>query len=1138
MSRRQDDRPSLLSSASASEQQAATEAEGAELAGRALDAQSMGQQLLRPGSAGSGGQGNPSGPVGRRRAKGDRPQSGSPGANRATPTRLQARQTTTDCQGHCLPDDKLRLRHTNSELGSPQPNKVQQQQQPQSPKRHQQVRPDQVETNSASTSNAIGRPRSATEITDHTNVASFASMGRTKTTRVRINSTSEQIQDPNWLIRMSEELEQSQHIRKNHLKYLHQKLKSTITGAGSGTSHSVLASPEALKLPCSLQATPVKMPVSILKQRNSSTPTKAQQQQRQDQPEQIRTPKRSPTLASAAQAIQARPPGASQRVARAANVKALRQSPGQSAGQVSPISPNLSVQQAAPGPELAPVHVMSEETSRIAPKPMPICADGQVKVSGWKRNNLLAKTLSHFDEIRGNQRPVFVPTKIKLPTEVASVAPQMGSLSPVAQRPAPQVRGQAGGSNKFADLVREAISKKSLLVPGETAQPILQAKRTSDGEAKGLAVSTSTLDGVKEFRPLSADGANQQSPSNQPIGSKQLRSSSACASAANGGAGQGQSRQQVIGSPNWRQGQSNPPAQNVTAQLMSQFLSASAQQSNQLPESGSSSTRDFKLQHKNNQVLQNLRRQSNELQASLKPALSDESPTSLKSSAKGQPTSPAHMKDWKRLTGKLALLTNSRSGSTKSAKNLQVTGLSGWANAPLRLTISNQESGAAYANQCEGLQRRGSSQQQLKVPGEASNELEPQPGRKLSSSSMVVQPVSRDHGTGNQGARSSHSAASSPLLRVNEPPNGRRSSDSEAHRAPASSSGSSSSASVHSGFRAPVVVHRNDLLQLLQVTSSGGSLNLLEGGTGANIGRSNESSERSSARSSPRDRHSLQLGESDLAKETGEKLKRDYVASNKQPAPLGSSNSLNRTTQSESADFATLSSPKELPAEEGALANVGGGPEVRVQGKGEPPIGEESRKGELAAEGEIEGATKTRSPITSGTDLSWVVKKTSKVAFFQQKLRKMRWMSKQQKSNAILAQQKAANINYGAKQEESEEALGSAREEGGSLGASENSEHLGAAGCLDRDVFMDPTLIGDAIEIFLRSTMQTKSASSSSAALEPASPLLADGHGLGGKVKTNSESKANTGGVDGEGSGRLIRARQEREEMGGDGLVS
>lgn len=921
---------------------------------------------------------------------------------------------------------------------------------------------------------------------------------RAKTTRVRINSTSEQIQDPNWLIRMSQELElQRQQQKRGHLKALHRKLKSTlantISGGGGGNGGDPSMSPAAaattsvggggpahLQSP-SLPATPTKMPVSILKQRKHAAAATA------TAPGQVggaaalgATSARSPARKSPV------PPAGQQAAASSSATRPTsqvqRDRPAKHAAPSKSIIDDSArpASAAATSSQLASSQQLSDKPDQAAPTIKPICADGQVKVSGWKRNNLLAKTLSHFDEIRGNQRPVFVPTKIKLP-------PTEAGLSGGQQQLGVAGGGGSGRPTKFAEIVREAVSKKKLLASGAGsrahAEPsaicsLLQqqqaaSKRASSGSDhsfRGADLGPAEPDSAAAHRCLSAD--EQHAAVQQEKQHHQVRSSSAAGSPPNGASTriQRQHQHQAGRAPS-RQGAQTPLGQLQISQLLSQqqhspaaatpAASAISQQ-----QASPSSSRQFKLQLKNNQVLQNLRRQSNEVLQAQAHAHAD-----AEAAAGSHQLASSHLKDWKRLAGKLALLTGGGGGSARHAtsgsspistsnRNL-LSVLSGnqqhqhqllvHGQAPLRLTVSNEEQSTS------GQARRASRQLQLPSSPAASTASAGEQARKLSSSSMVVQPVSssRRQLQIEQEASSCLANAGFDLQEQEQEKRLRRSSDSEAYR-----NSQPNLASRHLGAAKPlagsqqetsrndfeqanspiarpaIVVNRNDLLQLLQVTAGGG-------GGESSLLAPTAAADRCAAGGNLRTQ-----SDSGVA---------PPAAAAAREADFGSSKSVD-TLLMEAAPLSA--EPQRLKRRPGDImqrdisaeaSNLSASPS---HDEGSPLFGA-AITGERQAD-EAPHSEQQQPQQPPAADLSWVVRQTSKVAFFQQKLRKMRWHSKQQQQQ----QQPTVETTKKSKQQP---AAGDGDE-------SDERRRASAAKC--GDVFMDPELIGDAIEIFLRSTMQ------------------------------------------------------------------
>lgn len=707
---------------------------------------------------------------------------------------------------------------------------------------------------------------------------------RVKITRVRINSTSEQIQDPNWLIKMSQEQEQRSREKRNHLKMLHRKLKSTIIG-GSEQSRkspseyrSSSSAARGATPPITPPRTPVKVPVSILKQRSAQT---------------VR------------QVADSRP--------RAARAQAIAKSAGSATAATPEPIAAVGVQSAQ-----VPPSTQIQSSSLVQPKVVrPLCADGEVKVSGWKRKNLIAKTLGHLDEIRGNQRPIFVPTTIHVPS------------SSTANEP----KHQSATRSKFAEVVREALLRKADVrnICDETSLP-------NQGAPSALSEPP---DEDVQVRAMSVE------PASKPREAGQARLSWS-----------GQQQVPSSGSQTPKRTPSGGQQSQLQVQLLSQLL-ASASEST--PTQGASQ-RDFKLQHKNNQLLQSLRRQSNELAAvEANRHSAGQSDSSSASPKAGLP----HRNDWKRLTSKLALLTSRQhqsSPNSRQASHLTAGDSASSGSKALRLTLSNQEERSTF-----------SVSNALLLP--ASDK------RKLSSSSMVVQPSSNCSTSDSARNQADTLQPGYFTRRTSVGAQQRRCSDSETHRKssihhepPKSVPSGSPSGQAH----APVIVRGDDLRLLLQVSSSTGGSRLADS---IRLGGGGGSSEQLVANRRP----------STGSQASGNSLERSKVCSSEvQGKPEES-----RLHESADADYSPAASGKDERLE---------------QRERNPP------------------------------DLSSIVKKTSRVAFFQQKLRKIR-------RNQAMKHAQGAELKMAPE-------LGKRAEPA--------AEQL----------LVDPMLIGDAIEMFLRSAMQ------------------------------------------------------------------
>lgn len=1150
---------------------------------------------------------------------------------------------------------------------------------------------------------------------------------RSKTTRVRINSTSEQIQDPNWLIQMSKELElqqQQQRQKKSHLKLLHRKLKSTIIGhhhhqsnssttkdfsidASYSNSDAQILGPTITttatttppnnaneigssvaqdKSPIStltggafspplLPPTPVKVPVSILKQRtlnatnttsstNNSPAFNQHQQQQQffkipSQTSRTKSPvpNQQPALASVA-----RPVTVGKSTKQSANKQHKQSLQQQHKPQAAPSisSPTVTFQtdtnKDSPSGCSQQHKASQQEPNLVTPKTTPICADGQVKVSGWKRNNLLAKTLSHFDEIRGNQRPIFVPTKIMLPTEAIGQNKHQilttATTTTASQSPA-NLASFKPGKSKFAEIVREAVSKKNQLINSSKqisdiptnicqstsnqqqdphqGQNIFQEGASNSSKRSSYCLGTKdfTNEGNNEImqlynqhhvstRAISAEpsihsssnlhqmvgdqaGSLQQHRSSS-TGTRESFSHTTCSgspttSHIHGNLNVQSSKQQVtsIAKKHSSSGASvsgNSPANShstlhVSPQLVSQLLMSHAATS---ALSEASSSRSFKLQHKNQQVLQNLKHQ-------LDPESSSHPHQHNQSGTYHHSSNSTHIKDWKRLTSKLSLLTSSRNfksssssgNSPSSNKNLPTVKddsvLLGGSNnksgnpIPLRLTVSNQESGKSCGSSQEGSDERhppgpfslrfrqkrnsNSNSNQNNSPSSVLQVPESSGPRKLSSSSMVVQSTTTSSDSNKTGSNNGISTIIDGTRDTQT--TCRRSSDSEAYRVPCSNyiqarqheaSGESRGSAISlqsntsnnssNGNKQPIVVHRNDLLQILQVASRPRQRQQQRGT--ANDSSGYEYSNLNGSIKDKEHRHSLQLsaasssqvmtqdkgGGGKTEQTQGDKIELirpdeaniEYRRERESMPCMGRSISLNSVeirlasdgqstiedkqfkmmavrnslsdTPSSSVTSATkicrktttvstsLFSPKLRP--DAVVRDGNSKEELNDDNAG---AGASVDANAADSNGDHENQAANSAPLLQrSADLSWVVKKTSKVAFFQQKLRKMRWHSKQRKNpaenpemseaaskNAAVQQQQIAAVNNNKQQQQQGKLCPSVTKKGTSNDEDTNenenrNEGENDLGTGPSEVFMDPTLIGDAIEIFLRNTMQ------------------------------------------------------------------
>lgn len=579
-------------------------------------------------------------------------------------------------------------------------------------------------------------------------------------------------------------------------------------------------------------------------------------------------------------------------------------------------------------------------------------------------------------------------------------------------------------------------------------------------------------------------------------------------------------------------------------QLLNQLLlNSSAQQAL----SSYDSSRQFKLQLKNNQVLQNLRRQSNELQAQLQQAAasaiseSESNHQHQQQPQQQQQHQSSHLKDWKRLAGKLSLLTSGGRHAAAVVNNRNLLSVLGSAPTtsggsqlqPLRLTVSNEEqSSSANSNPnltfATGQQpRRGNSQQQLQLPqvGSADTAQESQQ-RKLSSSSMVVQPVSskQQHQQQHQHQQKQHhqheagpsqSSLSAHPADPSRPP--RRRSDSEAYRIPqVTNPGNQESPFDDQPVKPAIVVNRNDLLQLLQVTCGSSSSNNNNNNDPINspagiseILRASSGQLRTQSDSavSPTisERPSLSAFLAATGAATSSKSVETLAISSNQNI-FDSDGENNRSDISKQRDSGSEMAGCLLPADDegsqtalfanSTLLGAGCDSLTTAAGLANSPECQRSAQQQRQQQQQQQQADKG-----GRADLSWVVKQTSKVAFFQHKLRKMRWHSKQQqqqKQHQLQQQQQQTLSSCSGGSEMDEDKRGTALAKKGKHAGGESELSSSSSNLLSQqevkeqqqqqqktsgelsttksgDVFMDPELIGDAIEIFLRSTMQNNS---------------------------------------------------------------
>lgn len=743
------------------------------------------------------------------------------------------------------------------------------------------------EANVISSSSATRRPQSAMgdvqssrqqqqQHHEQDPVHRYSHSSRSRVTRVRINSTSEQIEDPNWLQDwQQQEAEGRQRKRLIHLKSIHRKLKSTLIAGSSPMPLSLLSlgsnnlgsssrqsSPQASVAPppSPIAVGQVKQPVSILKQRSNSSLSSSQ------------------TATSSGKKLNAPSDTSSSRSNRS-SVKLARRAP--------PISPTPSVSLVTGQSQVRGSKQAEPTLSKRPASVVPICADGEVKVSGWKRNNLLAKTLSHFDEIRGNQRPIFVPTKIKL---AASSKDASGETSDKA--------------SKFAEIVREAISKKNLLAEQEGLEGP-RSQSASDGATRSPVAKS-------EEPPRAMSAASSQ-------------------------------QQQV---------------------QVSTVIPAS-------PLAGLMSARQLKLDQKNNQLLQSLRRQSNhETQSGLV-----EAPT-------GVPRSQS--RNWRRLTQKLTLLKSS------SGKGARLDG-------PSLVDSSGRSAG------------------NLLAPSESESAA-----RRLSSSSMQNPKTSKLSVVTDE-------VASSPTVR--------RSSDSDAYRRRCS--GQLRVARESSQLRerdesqvgGALTVNRDDLIQLLRVAV-------------------------------PQDSQSSSVSEEPIeSRPTADRWLAAQLAK------------LRRTDEQSETEVEQpeLEAQVELQVETLKDAQMGLDSERDSQRRRSSSL--DKLAIETIRDGSVDQDSVQLCGATSRAKIgSWMVRKSARMASLQQRLRNIRnWPNskgKQNQRSSGESQSQSQQLNSECSEQPLGNLMAHGEEEAQNADSDKDSQF--------QQPLMDPTLIGDAIELFLRA-MQTTS---------------------------------------------------------------
>lgn len=364
-----------------------------------------------------------------------------------------------------------------------------------------------------------------------------------KTTRVRINSTSENIQEPNWMLSAQEVIDSSSQARHTSLvKTLHNKLKSSISGSTYNHSNNFIETPSLYNQENSNkeEMKPTKAPVSILKTRQP-TPSLM--------PEQINKQQHQPALT---------------------------------------IQQTTSLQ----------------STNTNLNNNANCNTDGQRK-SGWKINNLLAKTISHLDDIRGQQRPVFQ---------------QQPTFSSSLNQDLRQNCNKQQSTSKFASVVSAALREQKAKK---------QQSETSDSKLTKIQATRK--------RGNSNTSEVQRCVSAEPTNRQQVLVS-------------------LLAAPS---GGTTISSSLVNARHAHQRHSfAESSSGNAEPEA--LSARDIKLQQMNEQVLNQLRRQSNEPPANFSSsstlglqACRDSNHNSSFGDSQNQTS--RRKADWARLTGKLAM---------------------------------------------------------------------------------------------------------------------------------------------------------------------------------------------------------------------------------------------------------------------------------------------------------------------------------------------------------------------------------------------------------------------------------------------------------------------------------------------------
>lgn len=420
-----------------------------------------------------------------------------------------------------------------------------------------------------------------------------------RTTRVRINSTGQHIEDPNWMLVLQSAVGGQLSEQRAAVAQQGAACKKDSSAKGATTSSLVKSLGARMKLASSLSLspqakqplisvplppTPTKPPVSILKQSSSPVPSAAPST---NPPRQLQRP----ASACAALSVDSQAPSSGFKF-----YKRKQKAPLQQLAAVASDTQLEVVQH--PQPPLQ--HLVSTKEG-----------------SSWRHANSL----------------------------VAGSSLQAGAQ-------------KSNSRSKFSRVVFEAMQRKR----GSTSSDATRLLTVSAEPGFGAAATQASH---ARQNVDSANGRKLRSNSATPLTQTQ------------------HTKQQVIVSlGSFSRGSrlaSGTTSAAATPSLMSQLIGNEAGNTDACADSGGfRSARSIKLQQMNNQVLQQMRRQSNEPDGGIAAAAAAAAARVQSSRASPSLDSNAsRKKDWRRLTGKLALINNATKRVDRSAKPPQAGGASG-----------------------------------------------------------------------------------------------------------------------------------------------------------------------------------------------------------------------------------------------------------------------------------------------------------------------------------------------------------------------------------------------------------------------------------------------------------------------------